>query len=160
LLGKEASIFRLGRGLFWSVGTTCWSFEAAQQRGPANGKIKLTHHPPFLSRVMAGPFCAALRDCVNSRNSRIKIGLLLALDGWWFTRLTWRRMSHSNSQTMTCPSCGEEIESAKRRCPHCGRPMGERGFFFYAFWVGLSLIVVALIACIFYTGFLMLNRML
>jgi hypothetical protein len=38
--------------------------------------------------------------------------------------------------------------------------MGERGFFFYAFWVGLSLIVAGLIACIFYTGFLMLNRML
>ena len=38
--------------------------------------------------------------------------------------------------------------------------MGGRGFFFYAFWVGLSLIVVTLIACIFYAGFLMLNRML
>jgi hypothetical protein len=38
--------------------------------------------------------------------------------------------------------------------------MGRRGFFFYAFWVGLSLVVVALIADIFYTGFLILNRML
>ncbi|MGD0253352.1 MAG: hypothetical protein ABSC01_11720 [Verrucomicrobiota bacterium] len=70
------------------------------------------------------------------------------------------RMSNSVSQTAICPSCGGEIESAKRRCPHCGRPMGERGFFFYAFWVGLSLIVMALIASIFYTGFLILNRML
>jgi predicted amidophosphoribosyltransferase len=69
-------------------------------------------------------------------------------------------MSGSDSQTTICPGCGQEIESAKRRCQHCGRPMGERGFFFYAFWVGLSLIVVTLIACIFYTGFLMLNRML
>jgi len=38
--------------------------------------------------------------------------------------------------------------------------MGERGAFFYAFWVALSLVVVVLIACIFYTGFLVLNRML
>ena len=38
--------------------------------------------------------------------------------------------------------------------------MGERGFFFYLFWVGLSLVVAALIAGIFYTGFLILNRML
>jgi len=52
------------------------------------------------------------------------------------------------------------MEPAKQRCPHCGRPMGERGFFFYAFWVGLSLVVVALVADIFYTAFLILNRML
>jgi len=38
--------------------------------------------------------------------------------------------------------------------------MGPRGFFFYAFWTGLALIVMALIGCIFYTGFLILNRML
>jgi len=69
-------------------------------------------------------------------------------------------MSDSSFQTAICPGCGEEIESVKRRCPHCGRPMGKRGFFFYAFWAGLSLIVLALIACIFYTGFLILNRML
>ena len=84
----------------------------------------------------------------------------LALDGWRFAPLIWRRMSCGDSQTAICPGCGEEIESAKKRCPHCGRPMGERGFFFYAFWVGLTLIVAGLIACIFYTGFLMLNRML
>lgn len=69
-------------------------------------------------------------------------------------------MSNSDAQTTICPSCREEIEPATRRCPHCGRPMGKRGFFFYAFWVGLSLVVVALIGCIFYTGFLLLNRML
>lgn len=38
--------------------------------------------------------------------------------------------------------------------------MGARGFFFYAFWTGLSLIVAVLVARIFYAGFLMLNRML
>ncbi|HXR05224.1 MAG TPA: zinc-ribbon domain-containing protein [Verrucomicrobiae bacterium] len=69
-------------------------------------------------------------------------------------------MSYVSSQTTSCPSCREEIESAARRCPHCGRPLGERGFFFYAFWVGLSVIVLGLIACIFYTGFLVVNRML
>ncbi|MGD0350426.1 MAG: hypothetical protein ABSB84_08960 [Verrucomicrobiota bacterium] len=69
-------------------------------------------------------------------------------------------MSNSDPPMMTCPSCGGEMESAKKRCPHCGRPMGERGFFFYVFWVGLSLIVVGLIADIFYTAFLILNRML
>jgi len=69
-------------------------------------------------------------------------------------------MNHVSSQTANCPSCRAEIESAARRCPHCGRPLGERGPFLYAFWVGLSLVVVALIACIFYTGFLILNRML
>ncbi|MGA2180283.1 MAG: hypothetical protein ABSH15_11965 [Verrucomicrobiota bacterium] len=47
-----------------------------------------------------------------------------------------------------------------KRCPHCGRPMGRRGFFFYTFWAGLSLVVAALIACIFYVGYLLLNRML
>jgi len=52
------------------------------------------------------------------------------------------------------------MASAEKRCPRCGRPMGPRGPFFYAFWVGLSLVVVALIGCIFYTGFLVLNRML
>ena len=59
-----------------------------------------------------------------------------------------------------CPGCGGEMDLREKRCPHCGRPMGERGFFFYAFWVGLTLIVAGLIVCIFYTGFLMLNRML
>ncbi len=38
--------------------------------------------------------------------------------------------------------------------------MGARGGFFYVFWAGLSLVVVALIACIFYVGFQMINRML
>jgi len=38
--------------------------------------------------------------------------------------------------------------------------MGRRGFFFYAFWVGLSLVVITIIADIFYTGFVVLNRML
>jgi hypothetical protein len=38
--------------------------------------------------------------------------------------------------------------------------MGRRGFFFYSFWAGLSLVVAALIAGIIYVGFLLLNRML
>ena len=38
--------------------------------------------------------------------------------------------------------------------------MGRRGFFFYTFWAGLSLVVAALVACIIYVGFLLLNRML
>jgi len=87
-------------------------------------------------------------------------GILLALDERLFAPLTWLRMSCGNSQTKVCPGCGEEIESAKKRCAHCGRPMGARGFFFYAFWTGLSLIVAVLVARIFYAGFLMLNRML
>jgi len=84
----------------------------------------------------------------------------LSLDERRFARLTWKRMSNSDPPMMTCPSCGGEMESAKKRCPHCGRPMGERGFIFYVFWVGLSLIVVGLVADIFYTAFLILNRML
>jgi len=69
-------------------------------------------------------------------------------------------MNSGDSRTTMCPGCGEEIGPATKRCPHCGRPMGGRGLFFYTFWIGLSLIVTALIACIFYTGFLILNRML
>ena len=38
--------------------------------------------------------------------------------------------------------------------------MGRRGLFFYTFWAGWSLVVAALIAGIFYVGFLLLNRML
>jgi tetrahydromethanopterin S-methyltransferase subunit B len=38
--------------------------------------------------------------------------------------------------------------------------MGRRDLFFYTFWVGLSLVVAALIAWIFYVGFQLLNRML
>jgi hypothetical protein len=64
------------------------------------------------------------------------------------------------SDTICCPSCRGEIGSAVKRCPHCDRPMGRRGLFFYTFWAGLSLVVLALIACIFYVGFLLLNRML
>jgi hypothetical protein len=64
------------------------------------------------------------------------------------------------SDTIQCPACRGEIGLTVKRCPHCGRPMGRRGFFFYTFWAGLSLVVLALIACIFYVGFLLLNRML
>ena len=38
--------------------------------------------------------------------------------------------------------------------------MGRRGLFFCTFWAGLSLVVLALIACIIYVGFQLLNRML
>ena len=69
-------------------------------------------------------------------------------------------MSDSDSQITKCPACGGEMASAEKRCPRCGRPMGERGVFFYAFWIGLSLVVAVLIADIFYTGFVILNRML
>jgi len=69
------------------------------------------------------------------------------------------RVTYTEPQT-TCPACGGELGSAKRRCPHCGRPLGEGGFFFYAFWVGLSLVVLGLIGSIFYTGFQLVNRML
>jgi len=33
-----------GSGLFWLVGTTCWSSEAAQQRGPTNAKLRPSHY--------------------------------------------------------------------------------------------------------------------
>ena len=46
------------------------------------------------------------------------------------------------------------------KCPHCGRWMAVRGISFYAFWAGLSLIVIVLVGYIFHTGFVMLNRML
>jgi uncharacterized OB-fold protein len=69
-------------------------------------------------------------------------------------------MSNGDSQAIKCPGCGEEMTSAEKRCPRCGRPMGRRGFFFYVFWVVLSLIVVGLVADIFYTAYLILNRML
>lgn len=76
------------------------------------------------------------------------------------SRTTLARMINGESQTMICPGCRQEMALAENRCPQCGRPMGERGFFFYAFWVALSLIVLSLIGCIFYTGFEVLNRML
>jgi hypothetical protein len=66
----------------------------------------------------------------------------------------------TSADTIQCPACRGEIRSSVKRCPHCGRPMGRRGLFFYTFWAGLSLVVAALIACIFYVGFLLLNRML
>jgi predicted amidophosphoribosyltransferase len=77
-------------------------------------------------------------------------------------------MSNSGSQTtlettadmIQCPSCRGEIGPSVKRCPHCGRPMGRHGLFFYTFWAGLSLVVAALMACIIYVGFLLLNRML
>jgi hypothetical protein len=64
------------------------------------------------------------------------------------------------SDTIRCPSCRGEIKLPVKRCPYCGRPMGRRGFFFYTFWAGLSLVVLALIAGIFYAGFQLVNRML
>jgi predicted amidophosphoribosyltransferase len=64
------------------------------------------------------------------------------------------------SDAACCPACRGEIRLSVKRCPHCGRPMGRRGLFFYTFWVALSLVVAALIAFIFYVGFLLLNRML
>jgi len=67
----------------------------------------------------------------------------------------------TTADTIQCPACRGEIRLSVKRCPHCGRPTaGSHGFFYYAFWVVLSLMVAALIACIFYVGFLLLNRML
>jgi predicted amidophosphoribosyltransferase len=66
----------------------------------------------------------------------------------------------AEADTIKCPGCAGPVGLNEKRCPHCGRPMVARGFFFYAFWAGLSLVVVALVACIFYMGFLLLNRML
>jgi predicted amidophosphoribosyltransferase len=60
-----------------------------------------------------------------------------------------------------CPGCGGPVGLNEERCPHCGRPAAKsHGFFYRAFWIALSLIVAALIGCIFYVGFQMLNRML
>jgi hypothetical protein len=67
----------------------------------------------------------------------------------------------TSADTIQCPACRGEIRSSVKRCPHCGRPAARsRGFFYYAFWVALSLMVTALIGYIFYVGFQMLNRML
>jgi len=66
----------------------------------------------------------------------------------------------AETDTTKCPGCGGPVGLNEKYCPHCGRPMGARGGFFYVFWAGLSLVVVALIACIFYVGFQMINRML
>ena len=38
--------------------------------------------------------------------------------------------------------------------------MAARGISFYLFWVVLSLVVIALVGCILYTGFVMLTKML
>jgi endogenous inhibitor of DNA gyrase (YacG/DUF329 family) len=63
--------------------------------------------------------------------------------------------------TTKCPGCGGLVGLDERRCPHCGRPAAKsHGFFYYAFWVVLSLLVAALIGYIFWVGFQMLNRML
>jgi hypothetical protein len=95
--------------------------------------------------------------------------LRLVLDERRFSRLSLNPVSDANvnaapetpSDAACCPACRGEIRSSVKRCPHCGRPTaGSHSFFYYAFWVALSLVVVALIACIFYVGFLLLNRML
>jgi ribosomal protein L37E len=63
--------------------------------------------------------------------------------------------------TTECRGCGGPFGLNEKRCPHCGRPAATaHGFFYHAFWVALSLLVVALIGYIFYVGFQMLNRML
>ena len=59
-----------------------------------------------------------------------------------------------------CPACGGELGAQKKCCPHCGRWLCARGFAFYTFWTVLSLVVAAVIASIFHTAFLVLNRML
>jgi len=59
-----------------------------------------------------------------------------------------------------CPSCGGELAAQKKTCPQCGRWLAVRGISFYAFWTMLSLVVAALVGCILYAGFVMLNRML
>ena len=69
-------------------------------------------------------------------------------------------MNDGGSETVYCSSCGTWVWATVKRCPHCGRPMDPRGFFFYAFWIALSLVVVGLIARMFYVAFEMLNRML
>jgi len=67
----------------------------------------------------------------------------------------------TTADTIQYRACRGEIRSSVKRCPHCGRSTaGSHSFFYYAFWVALSLVVAALIACIFYVGFLLLNRML
>jgi len=67
----------------------------------------------------------------------------------------------AETDTTKCPGCGGPVALNEKRCSHCGRPAAKsHGFFYYAFWVALSLIVTALIGYIFYVGFLLLNRML
>jgi predicted amidophosphoribosyltransferase len=68
--------------------------------------------------------------------------------------------TETSDVTTPCPACGGQIGLLAKWCPHCGRPMGERSFFFYAFWVALSLIVVALLVWMGYVAFLTVNRML
>ncbi len=65
------------------------------------------------------------------------------------------------ADTIPCPACRGEIQSSVKHCPHCGRPTARsHSFFYYAFWVALSLVVAALIAFFIYKGFLLVNRML
>jgi hypothetical protein len=65
-----------------------------------------------------------------------------------------------SDESIKCPDCGRQIGLKEKKCPHCGRWMAVRGISFYVFWVALSLIVVGLMARIFYAGFTMLNKML
>jgi hypothetical protein len=65
-----------------------------------------------------------------------------------------------SDESIKCPGCGWQVGLNEKKCPHCGRWMATRGISFYVFWVALSLVVVALMARIFYMGFTMLNKML
>jgi predicted amidophosphoribosyltransferase len=72
-----------------------------------------------------------------------------------------RAATETTPDAACCPGCGGPVGLNEKHCPHCGRPAAKsHEFFYYAFWVALSLIVAALIGYIFYVGFQMLNRML
>ena len=65
------------------------------------------------------------------------------------SRLAGLRTSDFEIRTSPAPSLGSGLKAG------CSISL-----VYYAFWVALSLVVAALIACIFYVGFLLLNRML
>jgi hypothetical protein len=65
-----------------------------------------------------------------------------------------------SDDSVKCPGCGGQIGLKEKKCPYCGRWMAARGISFYAFWFVLSFVVIALLGCIFHTGFVMLNKML
>jgi hypothetical protein len=65
-----------------------------------------------------------------------------------------------SDESVKCPCCGGQVGLKEKKCPHCGRWMAARGISFYLFWVVLSLVVIALVGCILYTGFVMLTKML
>ena len=54
-------------------------------------------------------------------------------DEWTDEELGWNEPDDSETETVRCPACGEEIYSESERCTFCGAPVDLPGS---AVWLG------------------------